>query len=134
MTGPANASIGKTWMVRVRNYLQDNGYPYADLMNRKGISDFTGVGDMAIEATTETWGRISEKLEQATRDAKGRSARVWKPRKSRTGDRGRPVGECFAIMTIAQDLAREQLIAELQHQVLTLRTMIREDLKEGAGT
>ena len=125
VTGPANQRIGKAWMRRLLPYLQANGYPHVDLMNRKGVSDITGVGDLAIEATTAQWDKIGDKLDQAQRDARrrglGDTGRVWKPRRAMTGGRSRPVGECFAIMTIDQDLAREKLIAALEQEVGFLR-------------
>jgi hypothetical protein len=131
-TGPANSKAGKAAMRRAVDWLIMHGAPHADLQNRKSVSDITGVGDVAIEVTTEEWFKISGKMDQARDDGLrrglGDNYRVWKPRRAAAGRRNRPVGEWFSIMPVGQDWRREQLIGELEREVLTLRKMVRESI------
>lgn len=128
-TGPRNRTVGAAWEDSCLTFLRDRGAPHAERKRMKHGSDLTGVGDTGIECTTRPWDDTGMKLDQAAADAARRgftSHRVWKPRRAREGERRRPVGEGFAVMTIEQDWAREQLIAELERDIAVLRKLLKE--------
>lgn len=129
-TGPRNRAVGAAWEDACLAWLRDHGAPHAERKRMKHGSDLTGVGDVGVECTTRPWDDTASKLDQAAADAARRgftSHRVWRPRRAVQGERRRPVGEGFAVMTIAQDWAREQRIAELERDVAVLRKLLSKE-------
>lgn len=64
-----NRRVGSDWERRLEALLQASGYPNASHITGSGRGDYTGIGDLVLEATTETWANIATKMKQARTDA-----------------------------------------------------------------
>jgi len=128
--GRSNRRRGTEFMRRLAAWLRDNGAPYADLTTRAHASDLTGVGDLAIEATTEPWERIGGKMRQSADDAARRGLTEYCVVKSR---RGFGVGEAWFVQPWAQAWRQRLELEELRNHVLVLRKELRERDREGVA-
>lgn len=91
--GLANRRAGKRAQHRAVVWLrEDGGCPSAEVTTAPHRGDMvTGVGDINLEVTIESWQAIGEKADQAASDAAALGyARwcIWKPRRG-VGDMGR---------------------------------------------
>jgi hypothetical protein len=66
--GTRNRTAGLAWMQAGVRYLR-TWWPSAERQLHAGRADVAGVGDIAIEMTTEPWAKLWTKLEQAERDS-----------------------------------------------------------------
>lgn len=64
-----NRRVGADWERAVEGLLQTSGWPNASHITGSGRGDYTGIGDLVLEATTETWANIGTKMKQARDDA-----------------------------------------------------------------
>lgn len=89
--GRSNRRAGKRAQRRGRDWLQDNGCPIAEVTTGPHRGDMvTGIGDLNIEITVESWEQIGKKADQAASDAAALGYSdwiVWKPRRG-VGDMG----------------------------------------------
>jgi hypothetical protein len=105
-------------------WLREHGAPHADRVTRHHASDFTGIGDLAVEMTVSPWDEIGRKAEQAKKDAEARGIRnwcVWKKRKALAGESKHGPGEWWAVTTFGQWWALHQELDALRAQVKMYR-------------
>lgn len=91
--GLASRRAGKRAQHRAVTWLREHGgAPEAEVTTAPHRGDMvTGVGDINLEVTVESWQAIGEKADQAARDARALGYAhwcIWKPRRG-VGDMGR---------------------------------------------
>lgn len=122
--GRSSYRRGREAMSEGAAWLRANGAPHADKTSRHHASDFTGIGDLAVEMTVSPWDEIGRKAEQARADAEARGIDnwcVWKKRKAAAGESRHGPGAWWCITTFAQWWALHRELAELRSLVATYR-------------
>jgi hypothetical protein len=117
--GRSNRASGQRALRSGREWLQAHGAGDADYRSEAHSSDYVGVGELAIERTTEPWQQIGKKADQAAADARRRGVRlwcVWKPRRGIADQ-----GKAWCVTEFAQWWSLYVEVTQLRAQVRQYR-------------